>query len=245
MLGAAYSPSTPMESREIAELFCIPLDGAHLEEALTHPSFTNEKREGRHYQRLEFLGDAVLELCASEALWRAFPGADEGELTRRRAQLVKAESLADFARKNGVPEALRLGRGAEATGLRTGTNVLADTVEALIAAAYLDAGFEAARNVCERIVAAGLAQAGAREDQDPKTTLQEDVQALGAPTPQYEVVESWGPAHERWFRVRVNVGQQSLAEGVGRSKRGAEREAAAEALRNDLSVILAEPIDAL
>lgn len=219
-----------MNSEEIAALFCIPPDGAHLEEALTHPSFTNERRSGRHYQRLEFLGDAVLAMCASEALWRTFPDAEEGELTRRRAQLVNAEALAAFARNNGVPEALRLGRGADATGLRMGTNVLADTVEALIAAAYLDAGLDAARTLCERIVHAGLEQRAGQADHDPKTTLQELVQARGGSAPHYETLETWGPPHERWFRVSVKAGEHVLAEGVGRSKRTAEREAAARAL---------------
>ncbi len=220
----------PIDLDDVAERFQLPKEAPHLEEALTHPSFTNEQREGRHYQRLEFLGDAVLELCASEALFRAFPKADEGELTRRRARLVNAEALAEFARDNGVPDALRLGRGAEATGLRDGTNVLADAVEALIAATYLDAGLEAARAVCERIVDSGLSNRDTGAAYDPKTTLQEDVQSEGIATPQYDVIETWGPPHERWFKVAVSAGERRLAEGVGRSKRAAERDAAARAL---------------
>ncbi len=215
-----------MDLELVAQNFCIPPNGPHLEEALTHPSFSNETRRGRHYQRLEFLGDAVLQLCASEALWRTFPDAHEGELTRRRAQLVNAEALAEFGRKNGVPAALKVGRGAEVTGIRSGTNVLSDAVEALIAAAYLDAGFEAARSVCERIVSSGLSRVVA----DPKTQLQEQVQAAGGPTPQYVLVESWGAAHEPQFRVRVVVRERVLGEGVGRSKRAAERAAAEAAL---------------
>lgn len=219
-----------MDEREVAERFCIPQGAAHFEQALTHPSYTNERRRGGHYQRLEFLGDAVLQFCASEALYAAFPEAHEGELTRRRAQLVNADALAAFAKNNGVAEVLRLGRGAEATGLREGTNVLSDAVEALIAAAYLDAGLEAARTVCRRIVEAGLAQLDEHDGVDPKTRLQEGVQAAGGATPQYQLIETTGPSHEPSFRVLVSVNGRSMAEGVGRSKRTAERDAAARAL---------------
>ncbi len=221
--------------RELAQLFGLPEDAEHLAQALTHPSFTNEQRKGSHYQRLEFLGDAVLELCASEALFRAFPEADEGELTRRRAQLVNAEALAEFARAHGVPGALRLGRGAETSGLRDGTNVLADAVEALIAATYIDVGMGAARAICDRVVHSGLSKRPSVAGYDPKTTLQEQVQADGNLTPQYDVIDSWGPPHERWFKVAVVAGGAQLAEGVGRSKRAAERDAAARALAGQAS----------
>jgi ribonuclease III len=215
-----------MTRQDLAERFGLEPDSSRLEEALTHPSFANERRDGQHYQRLEFLGDAVLQLCASEALWRAFPEATEGELTRRRAQLVSGEALAVFARDNGIPAAMLVGRGAEASGVRDGTNVLADVVEALIAATYLDNGYTAARSVCDRIVASGLDEQRAFRELDPKTLLQEFAQSKGLATPEYAVTESWGPAHERWFRVEVRLGQHVLGEGVGRSKRAAERDAA-------------------
>src|SRR5450432_3016424 len=129
----------------LAELLGLPADAPHLEEALTHPSFANEQRSTRHNQRLEFLGDSVLGFCVSELLCARFPEADEGTLTRMRAQLVNAEALAAWARKEQLADVLRLGRGAGAAGLRDSTNVLADAVEALIAAVYLDLGLEAAR----------------------------------------------------------------------------------------------------
>lgn len=230
-----------MSESDVAAAFCIPAGAAHLEEALTHPSHANEMRAGAHNQRLEFLGDAVLELCSSELLFEEYPQADEGELTRRRAQLVNADALAEFARYSGVDTALRLGRGAEANGLRRSKNVLADAVEALIAAAYLDGGLEAARQACGRLLRRGLQQ---QDLSDPKTDLQELLQAkkLGAPT--YRLVDSGGPAHERWFRVEVRVGDQILGDGLGRSKRAAERAAAGLALRGDwseLGVIAAMP----
>lgn len=197
---------------------------------MTHPSFANESRDGVDYQRLEFLGDAVLEMCVSEALWRRFPNAQEGELTRRRARIVNARSLAEFARTRGIPEALHLGRGAEATGLRNSTNVVADVLEALIAAVYLDVGLEAARDVCGRIVDHVLAAEAAIPTDDPKTALQERVQAIAKPAPVYELEDTWGPPHERFFRVSVMVGSEVLAHGTGRSKRDAERDAAESAL---------------
>jgi ribonuclease-3 len=221
---------------ELADLLGLPANAPHLEEALTHPSYANERRSGRHNQRLEFLGDAVLGFCVSELLVARYPDADEGTLTRLRAQLVNAEALASWARKNGLPPELRLGRGADASGLRSSTNVLSDAVEALLAAVYLDAGLDAARRLCELIVASELPledQVGAR---DPKSELQERLQALGEGAPTYELVEAGGPAHERWFRVSVRQGERQLGEGLGRSKRAAERAAAAEALGHaDLS----------
>lgn len=219
-----------MDEREVAERFCIPQGAAHFRQALTHPSFANERRDGHHYQRLEFLGDAVLQFCASEALYAAFPDADEGELTRRRAQSVNADALAAFAKENGVAGALLLGRGAEATGLRSSTNVLSDAVEALVAAAYLDAGLDAARAVCRRIVDAGIARLDEHDGVDPKTRLQESVQAVAGLAPQYRLMETTGPSHEPSFRVAVSVDGRFLAEGLGRSKRAAERDAAANAL---------------
>jgi len=215
---------------EVARLFGLSEDSALLREALTHPSFANERRLSKHNQRLEYLGDAVLELCCSEELFRHHPDADEGELTRRRAQLVNAEALAAFARSSGVADALRLGRGAEANGLRDSTNVLADAVEALVAAAYLEAGLPAARTACRRLLAVARSRVESGQEKDPKTSLQESVQALGLGVPSYTLLETGGPAHQRWFRVQVEIGNGSKAEGFGRSKRAAERDAASRAL---------------
>ena len=222
--------SLPLSMADVAERFGLTLEAPHLLPALTHPSYANERREASDNQRLEFLGDAVLGFCVSDLIYRRFPDADEGTLTRLRAQLVNAEALADWARVTGVPDALRLGRGAGASGLRQSTNVLADAVEALIAACFLDAGLERASAVCEGIVETRLeafAQVGAR---DPKSELQERLQARREQPPTYDLLESGGPAHERWFRVRVRAGSECLGEGVGRSKRAAERAAAESAL---------------
>lgn len=215
----------------LARISGCAADSPRFLEALTHPSLANERRDVRHNQRLEFLGDAVLGFCASELLYERFPNADEGALTRMRAQLVNAEALAAWGRSVGLPGALRVGRGADSAGLRDGTNVLADAVEALIAAAYLDAGLERAVGLSRLVVEHGLSAVGSVAARDPKSELQERVQALGHPAPSYELVEERGPAHERWFRVRALGAERTLGEGEGRSKRAAEQAAASAALR--------------
>jgi ribonuclease-3 len=217
-------------SESIAELFGVKTGTPLLDEALTHPSFANETRAVRHYQRLEFLGDAVLGLCASELLYERFPDADEGSLTRLRARLVNADALAAWARERNLGEALRLGRGAEANGLRDSTNVLGDLVEALVAVAYLEGGIDGGRRACAAVLEPALAQLESDAGQDPKSELQERVQKTGGATPTYEVIETGGTAHDPWFVVAVRVQGTPLAEGRGRSKRLAERAAAVAAL---------------
>jgi ribonuclease-3 len=216
----------------LAQLFALPLgaESPHFEQALVHPSFANEQPQRADNQRLEFLGDAVLQLCASEYLFQAHPNANEGELTRRRARLVSSEALGGFARDAGIESALRLGKGAEAHGLRSNTSVLADAVEALIAAVYLDGGIEAARQACRTML--GRIEAGLDADAlgDTKSSLQEAVQARGKSAPSYRVIASGGPAHEPWFEVSVSVDGKELGSGRGRNKRSAEREAARQAL---------------
>ncbi|HTQ07704.1 MAG TPA: ribonuclease III [Polyangiaceae bacterium] len=214
----------------IAALASLPAGSPALEQALTHPSLANERKGVLHNQRLEFLGDAVLGFCASEELYGGFPDADEGMLTRLRAQLVNAEALAAWGRHVGLAGVLRVGRGGGA--LRESTNALADAVEALIAAAYLEAGLDAARRLSAVIVRHGMELAGPLALRDAKSELQERLQALGKSAPHYELVETSGPSHEPRFRVRVSGGGVVLAEGDGRSKRVAEQAAAAVALEH-------------
>ncbi len=217
-------------SERIAELLGLSASSPLLEVALTHPSYANEARDARHYQRLEFLGDAVLGLCASDLLYERFPGADEGSLTRMRARLVNADALAAWARDSKIGDALRLGRGAEANKLRESTNVLADLVEALVAVAYLDSGIEGARMACKVVLEPALAALEADSGRDPKSELQERVQKSGGATPTYEVLASGGSSHDPWFLVGVEVAGTTLGQGRGRSKRLAERAAATAAL---------------
>lgn len=218
-----------LEQRDrIAALVGLASDATRLDEALTHPSYSNERRDLPDNQRLEFLGDAVLGFCVGELLFMREPNANEGVLTRMRAQLVSAEALTLWAREHELSKALRLGRGAEAAGLGDATNVLADAVEALVAAVFLERGLDAARALCSSIAAPALKAVG--PDLDPKSELQERLQAQSGVAPSYELVETGGPAHDRWFRVEVRHQGMLLGEGRGKSKRGAERAAAAQAL---------------
>ncbi|MDI3283193.1 ribonuclease III [Polyangium sp. 15x6] len=225
-----------MESPREALLARLGLSGElpHLEEALTHPSFSNEQRKGAcaDNQRLEFLGDAVLGLCVAELLMQRFPGADEGELSRMRASLVNPNPLAAWARTVELGAALRLGRGAQAAGERDRTNVLADAVEAMMGAIYLDRGFDAARLFVHAVIAEPLARLteGPERTRDPKSELQERVQATGGPSPRYRVVRVEGPPHHRDFTVVVEIDERVVGEGQGRSKKLAEQEAARAAI---------------
>ena len=202
---------------------------ARFDEALTHPSCGNETALPDN-QRLEFLGDAVLGLCVSELLSSTHPEANEGQLTRMRSALVNAEALAAWARRSGVGAALSLGRGARAGSERDQTNVLADATEALVAAVYEERGLEAARAFVREVVSESMSDAETLGMLDPKSALQEEVQARGMATPAYRVASSRGPQHDQVFEVEVLVGDVVLGRGEGRSKRHAERAAASDAL---------------
>jgi ribonuclease-3 len=207
-----------------------PGDVPALDEALTHPSFANESARVRNNQRLEFLGDAVLGLCVSELLVEAHPEADEGMLTRMRSALVNAEALAQWGRAEDLSACLALGRGAQSSRERTQTNVIADAVEALVAAVYASHGIAGARALVRAVVAGPLAEAERLGLRDPKSALQERVQGQGGPAPTYRVVATRGPQHEQVFEVEVLVGEDVRGRGEGPSKRTAERAAADAAL---------------
>src|SRR5258707_8501572 len=210
----------------------------YFDQALTHSSYSNEHRAERvpDNQRLEFLGDAVLDICVSELLLERFPDADEGGLSRAYGALVNAESLARWARDNEVGAALRVGKGAAATAIHERTNVLADTVEALVAAIYLDGGLSAARRVAALIVENGLANAAEIGGRDAKTTLQELVQSGGGVAPSYTLLSVEGPDHDRHFLMGVEVaGQEGRARGGGNQKHPPKRGPGAGARRNHKS----------
>ena len=204
----------------------------HLEEALTHRSFANERKEAqRDNQRLEFLGDSVLGLCVTDVLMMQYPNANEGELSRMRSVLVNADALYSWARSVDLGAALRMGRGALATGEQERLNVLADAAEAVMGAVYLDRGLEEARRLVHAVIDEPMSRLGeSMVVHDPKSTLQERVQAAGGASPRYRTVRVEGPPHEREFFVVVEIGTDVLAEGRGRSKKLAEVEAARAAL---------------
>ena len=225
------------EARELLKKhladFLDPVEIPRLAEALTHPSFANETTTPDN-QRLEFLGDAVLGLSVTEALVHDHPDSGEGALTRMRAALVNADALATWARSVDLGASLSMGRGAHASAERDKTNVLADAVEALLAAIYLAQGLGPVRRLVREIMRHGQAEGAELAGLDPKSKLQERVQANGEPSPRYRVVETNGPAHEPTFVVEVSVGERVVATGEGRSKRLAERAAAAAALATPL-----------
>jgi ribonuclease-3 len=199
-------------------------------EALTHPSAVRRRGISRRgYERLEFLGDRVLGLIVAELLWRRFPTEAEGELTRRHTHLVRRDALAEVAQVVGLGAQIIVSPGEDAAGVRENQSVLADVCEAVIAALYLDGGLPAARRFVENRWEARLSALG-EPPRDPKTTLQEWVQARGLPLPAYRTVATEGPAHRRRFTVTVNVEGLTPATASGSSKRAAETAAAAAAL---------------
>jgi ribonuclease III len=208
-------------------------NGALLEQALTHISaLAGARNRSGSYQRLEFLGDHVLGLVVSDMLFRAFPKADEGELSRRLADLVRKEACADVARAIDLGAAIRLGASESNAGGRQRTAILADVCEALIGAVFTDGGYEAAAALIERLWDERM-RAPARPLRDAKTVLQEWAQARGLPTPAYREIERLGPDHNPEFRVTVELPNRAPAEGLGRSKRAAEQDAAAAMLSRE------------
>ena len=198
-------------------------DEALLRRALTHPSMGKEDN-----QRLEFLGDAVLQYLMSDRLYRRHPGDREGALTHRRALLVCEASLSQIAEKLGIGEALVMDRGEEQTGGRTKPSVLCDAMEAVLAAVYLDGGMDAARDVVERCWPGE--DEVSRPMQDSKGQLQEVLQKNGGETPVYRIIGESGPPHAPVFEAAVYRGDELLATGNGKTKKQAEQAAAVKAL---------------
>ena len=208
-------------------------DRALLATALTHSSYANENRGrgGESNERLEFLGDSVLGMVVADALYRRFPELPEGRMTRLRAQLVCEESLHRVASELGLGSYVRLGRGEEHTGGRRRTSILADAVEAVIAAIYLDGGLETAKAFIERQILTALDGAGpVMRVEDCKTELQELVQRKSGQTLSYELLGESGPDHDKTFTSQVSLNGRPIGSGSGRTKKEAEQAAARAAL---------------
>lgn len=205
-------------------------DFSLLERAMMHSSYTNERSLPKYQcnERLEFLGDAVLELVSSEFLFKGSPKMPEGELTKTRASMVCEPSLALCARDIDLGNYLLLGKGEEATGGRMRDSVTSDAMEALIGAVYLDGGFTSAKEFIHRFVLTDL------EDKklfyDSKTILQEMVQAEKLGTITYRLVKTEGPDHNKSFHTEVLIGNKVSGKGVGRTKKASEQQAAYEAI---------------
>lgn len=215
--------------------------------ALTHKSWVNEHRAeaGSDNERLEFLGDAVIDLAVSHRLMERFPGAREGELSKMRAAVVDEQGLAGLARALDLGPLLRLGRGEELTGGRRKASLLADAMEAVVAAVYRDGGLEAVLGLVDRFLGEAFARASAGTlDRDWKTQLQELAQSRVRATPRYRVAAEHGPDHAKVFEVELELRGEVLGTGQGRSKKDAEQaaaKAAIEALQRRLAGELAAP----
>ncbi|BFT73106.1 MULTISPECIES: ribonuclease III [Paenibacillus] len=203
-----------------------------LKQAFTHSSYVNEHRIAGHKdnERLEFLGDAVLELTVSEFLYDSYPGRSEGELTKLRASIVCEPSLVTFAEDLDFGAFVLLGKGEELTGGRNRPALLADVFESFIGALYLDQGIDVVKGFLKKYVFANISSEGKLLVIDYKTQLQEHTQHHGMGSLEYRIVNERGPAHEREFVAEVHMDADLLGTGAGRSKKEAEQQAAAQAL---------------
>lgn len=207
-----------------------------LAEALTHPSLSYESQVSHlDNQRLEFLGDAVLQLILTDHLFQLFPDFAEGLLTKLRSRLVSRDALEEFSRELELGEYLQMGRGEAANGGRTRPSNLADAFEALIGAIYLDGGIATAGRMVLDLCSTAIDRIALEPDEvNPKGELQEMLQAISATSPSYRVIDESGPAHERNFSVAVEWDDVVLGQGSGNNKKQAEIDAARNALENRL-----------
>lgn len=206
-----------------------------LTNAFVHRSYPNEHPQYPFdsNERLEFLGDAVLELCVSEHLYHTYPGRPEGDLTNYRSAIVNTASLAETAKKLKLGDYLLISKGEEESGGRESEYLLANTLEALLGAIYLDKGYEAAEQIVNKVLLPKLPAIVKNEAYiDAKSKLQEIAQEQMSVTPHYQVLSEWGPDHDKHFLVGVFVDKKKLNEGVGSSKQRAEVDAAENALGN-------------
>ncbi|MDY5023073.1 MAG: ribonuclease III [Blautia sp.] len=203
-----------------------------LVQALTHSSYANEKKLGKLgcNERLEFLGDAVLELISSDFLYHRFPGIPEGELTKKRASMVCEPSLAFCAREFGLPQYLLLGKGEDMTGGRNRDSIVSDATEALLGAIYLDGGFASAKEFVLSFILNDIEHK--QLFFDSKTILQEIVQEKGSQPIEYRLIKEEGPDHNKSFTVEAIVSGRTQGQGTGHTKKAAEQAAAYEAIRN-------------
>jgi ribonuclease-3 len=214
---------------DLAARLEVDIDPGLLERAVTHRSFAYENGGLPTNERLEFLGDSVLGLVVTDTLYRTHPDLPEGQLAKLRAAVVNAKALAGIGRELGLGQHLLLGRGEETTGGRDKSSIVADTVEAVLGAVYLDQGLDVATTLIHRLFDPLIAEsAGLGAGLDWKTSLQELCAAQSLGVPEYVVDES-GPDHMKSFRARVRVGVQLHGDGRGGSKKEAEQEAASTA----------------
>ncbi|WP_047984911.1 ribonuclease III [Ornithinibacillus californiensis] len=222
-----------MDRRKLEEMLSIPFHNIDvIRQAFTHSSYVNEHRNV-HFsdnERLEFLGDAVLELGVSQYLYRKYPSMPEGEMTKLRAAIVCEPSLEAFARSLNFGEHILLGKGEEMTGGRNRPALLADVFEAFLGAVYLDQGFDTALNFLEKHVFPKIDTGAFSHGMDYKSKLQEVVQKDKNQTIEYKIVDEKGPSHNKEFIAELLINSEVLGSGIGRTKKEAEQRAAKDAL---------------
>ncbi|KKR12015.1 MAG: Ribonuclease 3 [Candidatus Woesebacteria bacterium GW2011_GWA1_39_21] len=210
-------------------------DAKLLNTALTHRSWVNEhKNQNRSNERLEFLGDAILEYVVSDLIYVQFPEKEEGFLTALRARIVNTESLSEASEKFALGKFLLLSKGEEDTGGRSNHSLLADTLEAVIGAVYLDQGLVSCKNFIKEKIIPNLEEISKEPLKDPKSLFQEYVQAKGLSTPKYQVIKEVGPDHDKTFTLDVTVDGNTMGTGTGKSKSEAAQNAAKDALEKNL-----------
>jgi len=220
-----------MKIKDFSEIKSIFKNKNLFDLAMTHRSWVNENNTRKETnERLEFLGDAVLEYVVSDQLYKSFPLEKEGYLTALRANLVNTKNLSDFATSISLGKAIFLSKGEEDGGGRENHSLLADSVEAVIGAIFLDGGIDKAYEFIKENILFDLEKRSKMPLKDSKSLLQEIVQAKKLPTPRYQVVSEKGPDHNKTFVVEVVIDQKSYAEGSGKNKSDAEQDAASNAL---------------
>jgi ribonuclease-3 len=220
--------------QSLAQRLGVPFSDMRLfRRALTHRSYLNEHPEAMEdNERLEFLGDAILDFVVGAWLYNHFPEMSEGEMTRLRAALVSTEHLGALGRQIAIGPALRMGHGEEESGGRARLAMLCNAFEAIVGAIYLDGGIPSVQSFLEPLLSRSAMEILKGEgDRDPKSLLQEWVQAQGSGAPVYRIVSESGPDHSKFFEVEVVVGGRPLARGDGRSKQAASKVAAKAALK--------------
>ena len=229
----AAEPNTGARARQLADRLGLSFsDYSLLEQALIHSSYVHEQPSvGASNERLEFLGDAVISIIVSEALWERYPDDDEGSLTTRRAAIVSARGLSRIALRLDLGSYLQLGLGATSAGERTRKSVLSSTFEAVCGAVYLELGLTRTKRWLRKVAAPELADASLLDElKPPKSVLQERSYQLSGRAPHYQLLSDEGPPHARNYVVDVRVGGRTLGRGEGRSRREAETEAARVAI---------------
>ncbi|AND78981.1 ribonuclease III [Streptococcus pantholopis] len=221
-----------LERQLLADFNICFSDSSLLETAFTHTSYANEHRllNISHNERLEFLGDAVLQLLISQYLFSRYPKKAEGELSKRRSMIVREESLAGFSRQCGFERFVKLGKGEEKSGGRNRDTILGDLFEAFLGALFLDQGLETVSTFLDQVMIPQVEKGNFERVKDYKTGLQELLQTQGDVLIDYRVVAESGPAHNKCFEVAIFVNEKEISRGSGKSKKLAEQAAAKEAL---------------